>query len=90
MPRPIGTCAVSPWTYRICLERHAEPFMHELREHGRVALAVRMGAAEDRERAARIEAHIHAVVEDAAELDVVADCAAAQLASLLDFLRRAS
>ena len=35
------------------LERHAQPFMHELREYGGVALAVRMGAGNDRYRAAR-------------------------------------
>src|SRR6185295_4418431 len=65
------------------LERHAEELMHELREHGRVALAMRMRAAEHRNIAARIEADVHAVVKDAAKLDVVADRAAAQLAVLL-------
>ena len=57
--------------------------MHQLREHRRVPLPVRMRAAEHRDGAARIEADVHAVVEDAAELDVVADRAAAQLAGLL-------
>src|SRR5258708_27231584 len=48
-----------------------------------------MRSAQDRERSAGIEAQIHAVVEDAAELDVVAHRAAAQLAVLLrGFLSR--
>ena len=72
------------------LERHAEDFMGELREHRGVALAVRMGAAVDRQRAGRIELHVHAVVEDAAELDLEADRAAAQLAALLGFALRAA
>ena len=63
-------------------EGHAEQFVGELGEHRGVALAVRMGAGEDRERAARIEAQVHALVEDAAELDVEAHRAAAQLAAL--------
>jgi hypothetical protein len=41
-----------------------------------------MGAAEHVERAVGIELQIHALVEDAAELDVVADGAAAQPAVL--------
>src|SRR4051794_25721037 len=57
--------------------------MHALRKYGRVPLPVRMRAAEDRDGAARIEADVHAIIEDAAELDVVADRAAAQLAALL-------
>ena len=48
-----------------------------------MTLSVRMGAGEDGERAARVEAEIHAVVEDAALLDVVGDRAAAQPAVLL-------
>src|SRR5499427_2429827 len=44
---------------------------------------MRMRPAQDSERSAGIEAQIHAVVEDAAELDVVAHRAAAQLAVLL-------
>src|SRR5262249_40632682 len=64
-------------------ERDVEPLVHELREHGGVPLAVRMRPAQDGERSAGIEAQIHAVVEDAAELDVVAHRAAAQLAVLL-------
>src|SRR5262249_61926541 len=64
-------------------ERNAEPFMHELGEHGGVSLAVRMRSAEDGQRSAGIEAQLHAFVEDAAELDVVAHRAAAQLAVLL-------
>src|SRR6266851_688589 len=47
-----------------------------------MALAMRMGTAEDRQGAAWIEAKIHALVEDAAELDVETDSAAAQLAAL--------
>jgi hypothetical protein len=43
---------------------------------------VRVRAAEHRDGATRIEADIHAVVEDAAKLDVIADRAAAQLAGL--------
>src|SRR5581483_5007242 len=54
------------------LERNAEPFVGQLRKYGGVALAVRMGAAIDGERAGWIEAHLHAVVEDTAELDVEA------------------
>ena len=71
------------------LERHAEPFVHHLRVDGLVALAVRMGAGKDRERAARIEAHHHAVVEDRGFFEEIADAAAAQLAVLLRFARRA-
>src|SRR5919201_1090211 len=46
-------------------------------------LAVRMGPAKNGERCIGIEAQVHAIVEDAAELDVVAHGAAAQLAVLL-------
>src|SRR5205814_649721 len=65
------------------VERDAEPLVHELGEHGGVSLAVGMRPAEDGERPAGIEAQLHALVEDAAELDVVAHRAAAQLAVLL-------
>ena len=68
------------------LERHAQPFMHELREHRGMSLPVRMGAGDDRHRAARIEAQIHAVVEDAALLDIEGHGAAAQLAFAFGFL----
>ena len=57
--------------------------MHELGEHGGMALAVRMRAGHDGERSVRIEAQVHALVENAAELDVVAHRAAAQLAVVL-------
>src|SRR5262249_38689058 len=67
-------------------ERHAEPFMHALRKDGRVPLPVRVRAAEDGDGSARIEADVHAIIEDAAELYVVADRAAAQLAVLLRLL----
>ena len=63
------------------LERHAEPFVHQLGIDRRVSLAVRMRAGDDGDRAARIEAQIHALVEDAALLDVVGHGAAAQLAA---------
>ena len=66
-------------------ERHAEPFRHHLRVDGGMALAVRMGAGEDREHAARIEAQHHAVVEHRGLLEEVADAAAAQLAVLFRF-----
>ena len=62
------------------LERHAEPFRHELRERGLVTLSVRMRAGDDRDHAARIEAQLHALVEHAAELDIGRDRASAQLA----------
>src|SRR5205085_10540584 len=51
-------------------------------EHGRVPLPMRMRAAEYRDGAIRIEANVHAIVEDAAELDVVADRTATQFAGL--------
>src|SRR5262249_1669514 len=70
-------------------ERDVEPLVHQLREHRRVPLAVRMRSGQHGERSAGIEAQIHAVVEDAAELDVVAHRPAAQLAVLLrGFLSR--
>ena len=83
MPRPIGDLRGIALHVADRFERHAEHFVRELREHGGVPLAVRMGAAVDGERAGGIEAQVHAVVEDAAELDVVAHRAAAQLAVLL-------
>src|SRR3977135_1493470 len=64
-------------------ERHADAIVHELREHGGVALAVRMRAAKHVESSVGVETQVHALVEDAAELDVVAHRAAAQLAALL-------
>ena len=67
------------------LDRHAEPFVHHLRVNGLMALAVRMGAGDDHERAARVEADHHAVVEYRGFFDEIADAAAAQLAVFLRF-----
>ena len=64
-------------------ERHAEPLRHHLRIDGGVALAVRMGAGEDRHHAARIEAQRHAVVEHRRLFEEIAEPAPAQLAALL-------
>src|SRR4029453_13293435 len=64
-------------------DRDAQPFMRELREHSRVALAVGMRPAKDGERCVGVEAQFHAIIKDAAELDVVAHGAAPQLAVLL-------
>ena len=41
-------------------KRHAEPFAHQLCERRRMALSMRMGAGNDRHRAAGIEADAHA------------------------------
>ena len=56
--------------------------MNHLRVDGVMALAVRMGTGKDHQRAARIEADDHAVVEDRGFFDEIADAAAAQLAVL--------
>ena len=63
--------------------------MRELCEYRGVSLAVRMRPAQNGERSTGIEAQLHAFVEDAAELDVVAHCVAAQLSGVLrGFLAR--
>ena len=68
------------------LERHAEPFGNELRKRRGVALAVGMGAGDDRHHAAGIEPDFHALVENTAELDIGRDGASAQLAAPLAVL----
>src|SRR3984957_1526420 len=64
------------------VERHTKEFVDELCEHGRVPLPVRVCAAEHCNGTTGIKPDIHAVVEDAAKFDVIADRAPAQLASL--------
>ena len=59
---------------------HAEPVGDHLGIGRLVPLAVRQGAGEDRQLARWVEAHLHALVEDAGIVDVIDDAAAAVFA----------
>src|SRR5438045_3518789 len=62
------------------LERNAQPVGDELRVGRGVSLPVRMRPGDDRHHAARVEAQLHALVEDAGILEVVDERAATQAA----------
>ena len=72
------------------LEQHAGEFVHELADAGALPLPMRMHATEHHDVAARGETDIHAVVEDAAELDVVADQQPRSLPSVSEALQISS
>ena len=90
VPPPTLTMSVSPVMSRP-LDRHAQPFVHQLREARLVTLAVGDRADDDVDAAVRVDGDLGALARNAGRgVDVVGDADAAVLAALARLaLRRA-
>ena len=89
-PPPTETRSVSPVTRRMRVDRHAEPFVDELREAGLVALALRQGADHDLDDAFRQHGDLGLLARRAGRgIDVIGDADAAIFAACLASARRA-